>query len=344
MVRVWLTLIVVPREKSMNVLLLSFALVLMFSPVGRSGEVERLGHVEFKGDIHKAKNVSAITVVKGYLVVGSDEGNTVQILKPDGDRYTVLPQDVILDGHAKEIDIEGIAAEGDLVYVVGSHSRVRKTVDDQRSAQENRQRLLVVERDESRERLYRFRLDGHGEVSALEVTSLMPVIEQDPVLQAFTRVPSKENGVDIEGIAVRDGRLYIGFRGPVLRDNYVPVLRARFGNPVSDASLLFVNLGGRGIRDLAPARNGLLILAGPVGDGPGSYQLYFWDGHDCLPGQRRPGELLGRLELLGKIATEGEAKAEGVTVLEESDKAYEVLIVFDGLKDGGAMRYRVMKP
>jgi hypothetical protein len=328
----------------MHVMWLSIALVLVLSPTGSSGEVERLGRVEFKGDIHKAKNVSGIAVVKGYLVVGSDEGNTVQILKHDGDRYTVLPRDVILDGQAKEIDIEGIAAEDGFVYVVGSHSRVRKKVDDTHTAQENRQRLLVVERDENRERLYRFRLDSNGEMSALEVTSLMPAIEQDPVLHAFTRVPSKENGVDIEGIAVRDGRLYVGFRGPVLRDNYVPVLHTRFGNPVSDVSLLFVNLGGLGIRDLAPVRHGFLILAGPVGDGPGSYQLYFWDGRDCLPGRRPPEEPVGRIEWLGTIATEEEAKAEGVTVLEESQMAYEVIIVFDGLKNGGAMRYRVMKP
>jgi hypothetical protein len=328
----------------MSVMWLSVALVLMLSSVGHSGEVERLGRVEFKGDIHKAKNVSAIAVVKGYLVIGSDEGNRVQMLTRDGDRYTVLPTDVILDGQAKEIDIEGIAAEEDLVYVVGSHSRVRKTVDDSHTVDENRQRLLVVERDESRERLYRFRVDGQGAVSALEVTSLMPAIEQNPVLQTFTRVPSKENGVDIEGIAVRDGHLYVGFRGPVLRDNYVPVLRARFGHPISDASLLFVNLGGLGIRDLAPVRDGLLILAGPVGDGPGAYHLYVWDGRDCLPGQRRPDEPVGRLEWLGKMATEKEAKAEGLTVLDESNTAYEVLIVFDGLKDGGATRYRVMKP
>jgi hypothetical protein len=328
----------------MSVMWLSVALVLMLSSVGHSGEVERLGRVEFKGDIHKAKNVSAIAVVKGYLVIGSDEGNRVQMLTRDGDRYTVLPTDVILDGQAKEIDIEGIAAEEDLVYVVGSHSRVRKTVDDSHTVDENRQRLLVVERDESRERLYRFRVDGQGAVSALEVTSLMPAIEQNPVLQTFTRVPSKENGVDIEGIAVRDGHLYVGFRGPVLRDNYVPVLRARFGHPISDASLLFVNLGGLGIRDLAPVRDGLLILAGPVGDGPGAYHLYVWDGRDCLPGQRRPDEPVGRLEWLGKMATEKEAKAEGITVLDESNTAYEVLIVFDGLKDGGATRYRVMKP
>jgi hypothetical protein len=99
----------------------------------------------------------------------------------------------------------------------------------------------MVERDESRERLYRFRLDGNGEVSALEVTSRMPAIEQDPVLQAYTRVPSKENGVDIEGIAVRDGRLYVGFR------------------------------------------------------------LYFWDGRDCLPGQRRPDEPVGGSSGWGRL-------------------------------------------
>jgi hypothetical protein len=328
----------------MHVRLLLVALVLMLSVVAHSGEIERLGHVEFKGDIHKAKNVSAIAVVKGYLVIGSDEGNRVQLLTREGDRYRVLPPEVILDEQANEIDIEGIAADEDVVYVIGSHARVRKTVDDTHTVQENRQRLLMVARDEDRERLYRFRVDGHGAVSALEVTSLMPVIAQDPVLQGFTRVPSKENGVDIEGLAVRDGHLYVGFRGPVLRGNYVPVLRARFGHPISDTSLLFVNLGGLGIRDLAAVREGLLILAGPVGDGPGAYHLYIWDGRDSLPGQRRPDEPVGRLEWLGKIVTEDEAKAEGVTVLDESETAYEVLIVFDGLKDGGATRYRVMKP
>src|SRR5262245_60839271 len=77
-----------------------------------------------------------------------------------------------------------------------------------------------------------------------------------------------------------------GFRGPVLRENYTPVLRFTFAVPVIESDLLYVNLGGRGIRDLTRARGGLLVLAGPVGDGPGSYQLYFWDGKDCLPGTR----------------------------------------------------------
>jgi hypothetical protein len=204
----------------MQRILLSLTLVLVLTPAVRGGEPERLGGVEFKGHIHHPMDVSAIAVVKGYLVIGSDEGNMVQILKRDGERYKVF-RDVILDAHGKEIDIEGITSEGDTVYVVGSHSRHREKVEEQNTSQENRQRLLIVQRDESRERLYRFRLDADGKESQLEVTSLMPAIEQDPVLKEFTRLPGKENGVDIEGLAVRDGRLYVGFRGPVLRDNFV---------------------------------------------------------------------------------------------------------------------------
>jgi hypothetical protein len=327
----------------MRVILLSLTLVLVLSPAVRSGEIERLGSVEFTGAIHEPKEISAVAIIKGYLVIGSDESHTVQILKRDGDRYRVFGE-VILDDNKKEIDIEGITAEEDIVYVVGSHSRVRKTVKEKNTFQENRQQILLVEREESREWLYRFRIDADGKGLQRESTTLMPAIEQDPVLKDFTRVPSKENGVDIEGIAVRDGLLYIGFRGPVLRDNYVPIMTGRFGSPFSDASLVFVKLGGRGVRDLTPVRDGFLILAGPVGDGPGSYQLYFWDGRDCLPGQRVPEEKAGRIELLSEVATAANAKAEGVAVLEESNSVYEVLIVFDGVKNGGATRYRVAKP
>ena len=40
------------------------------------------------------------------------------------------------------------------------------------------------------------------------------MIAKSDVLAPFTRLPAKENGVDIEGIAVRDDLLYVGFRGP----------------------------------------------------------------------------------------------------------------------------------
>ena len=57
------------------------------------------------------------------------------------------------------------------------------------------------------------------------------------MLQRFTQIPSKENGVDIEAIAVKgkDGdKLHLGFRGPVLRDNLVPIMVLDFNRIPKD--------------------------------------------------------------------------------------------------------------
>ena len=105
---------------------------------------------------------------------------------------------------------------------------------------------------------------------------------------------------------------------------------------------MFVNLGGRGVRDLTRINDGFLILAGPVGDGPGSSQVYFWDGEDCLPGERISGKV-GRIELLGEIPVYENMKAEGLALVKESESDYEVLIVFDGLKNGAPVRLKILK-
>ena len=101
----------------------------------------------------------------------------------------------------------------------------------------------------------------------------------------FTKIPSKENGIDIEGIASDGDKLYIGFRGPVLRGNYVPVMVIKDCDNPSDYELLFVNLDGNGIRDICKVEDGFLIISGPMGDGVGNYQLYFWNGVDSIPGK-----------------------------------------------------------
>ena len=35
---------------------------------------------------------------------------------------------------------------------------------------------------------------------------------------------------------------------------------------------------GRGVRDLASFKGGILILAGPAASEPGTYAIYWWDG------------------------------------------------------------------
>src|SRR5262249_4849339 len=116
----------------------------------------------------------------------------------------------------------------------------------------------------------------------------------------------------------------------------------RFGNPVGAADLVFVDLGGLGIRDLTWAKEGFLILAGPVGHGPGGYRVFLWDGRDCLPGRRTVGDR-GQVRLLGEVPTPAAAGAEVCSILSEPGSASEILVVSDGARAGGATRFRATK-
>ena len=129
----------------------------------------------------------------------------------------------------------------------------------------------------------------------------------------------------------------------MLRGNWVPVMRLRFDAP-DDYSLRFVRLGGRGIRGMASVSTGFVLLAGPMADGPGSYQIYHWDGKDTVPGSDRAHAEMGRVDLLGEVAHPEDGKAEGIVVLDESASGYELLLVFDGVERGIARRYEVAKP
>jgi Protein of unknown function (DUF3616) len=111
---------------------------------------------------------------------------------------------------------------------------------------------------------------------------------------------------------------------------------------VTEVELVYVQLDGLGFRDIIRVEHGFLILAGPVGDGPGLYQVYFWDGEDCLPGDRTVGKI-GRIEYLGVIPMDGDGKAEGLTLLKQSSSVYEVAIVFDGLKNGSPTLFGIAK-
>jgi hypothetical protein len=94
----------------------------------------------------------------------------------------------------------------------------------------------------------------------------------------------EKNGLTIEGVAIKDDvTLLAGFRGPVLDGNRAVVLsvdiNSLFGGSGHDHRLFRLPLGdGRGVRDLATFENKILILAGPVADGPGAYAVYVWDG------------------------------------------------------------------
>ncbi len=297
--------------------------------------------IRISGDILARENVSAVTRFRSFLIIGADEGadggkdeNRIQLLKMNSDGSCAAADSILLM-QGKELDIEGICAEDDLVYVIGSHSSKRKKIKADSSYKKNRETFHQdkIEDEISRDWLCRLRLNDEGKAADKDRISLRGIIRNDPALQAFCNIPSKENGVDIEGAAIKDSWLHIGFRGPVFRDNYVPVMRLRWEEP-EKYELLYVQLGGRGIRDLAAVSDGFLILAGPVGDGSDSYQIWHWNGKDMVPGKDRRPEELGRQRLLGEIPPpDMQSKAEGLAVLEERQDSWQLVIACDGAKD-----------
>ena len=329
-----------------------------YSPDVQAGKVEVLGEAKLSGDIKKSKNLSGIAFIDDYLIVGSDEGRIVQFLKReargayklDGQlNLEIDDRDAALDEKEKqqEIDIEGLAVEGRTLYVLGSHARDRNVPKDGSSAADAWKELAGVDTNPSRKRLFRVELDGSLKPSKIDQMSLEDAIAGSSVLERFLKIPSKENGIDIEGLAVKDGLLFAGFRGPVLRGNRVPVMRFRWGMP-HDATIVCVRLGGLGIRDMVVVKDGFLILAGPLGDAEGPYVVYLWDGSDMTvepAGQPSSGE---HVRLIGPITPpkdpEGRpTKAEGLALIKESALRYEVLVVFDGAKGGGAQRLELTR-
>ena len=312
--------------------------------------LEELGKIEFKGKVKKDEDISAIVAFGDFLAIASDESKRkIQILeKKTSDCYEVrkdleIKLPVLAEQDDQEIDIEGMSiSDDDTLFVIGSHSLKRLKLKDDETYHNNLERITTVVTEDKKNSIFKLIIDPlTGKEKDKKTIRIKEIIENDPVLGIFTKIPSKENGIDIEGIASDKDSLYIGFRGPVLRGNYVPVMVINdFANP-ADYELRFVNLSGYGIRDLCKVEDGFLIIAGPVGDGVGSYQLYFWNGVDSIPGKGKPQET--KISFLSEIPTEKGSKAEGITLLEETSSVYKFMIVYDGLPNGDATIFQVKK-
>jgi len=162
-----------------------------------------------------------------------------------------------------------------------------------------------------------------------------------------------QQGVNIEGMAVQGGQLYFGFRGPVL-EGVARVLavnaEALFSPQAASAPKATVTrlaLGQRrGIRDMVAVKTGFLLLAGPddsrASQGAG-WTVAWWDGK-AATSVVQP-KLLATLDLSGvKLRQcDKELKPEAITVLEETPVAYKLLVLSDGLCDGGPLAFTIAR-
>ncbi|GAA4324049.1 DUF3616 domain-containing protein [Pontixanthobacter gangjinensis] len=169
-------------------------------------------------------------------------------------------------------------------------------------------------------------------------TELHNALMRDEHLERFMMIPCKDNGFDIEGLAVCNERIFIGLRGPVL-NGYAVILEISCKE--FDGELLlskkqdeeklyrkhFVDLRGMGIRELNITKNGdLYLLAGPTMDLDGTISIYKIEGG--LPD--RHGSVIHEPERLFDVARgseleHGADKAEGMAFLPNG----RLLITYD---------------
>jgi hypothetical protein len=301
--------------------------------------ITTLQPMDLNGAIDASLDLSGAVVVGNCLILGADEGHSLQLLRSakEGGRWRLMKQ-LPLAKQDQETDIEAITYGDGYLYVIGSHSWRRKRLKPELSMAKNRERLRQVDQQESRSRLYRIAFDpSTGKLGGKQRIDLSKRLRKDSLLGLFWGIPGKENGIDIEGIAFRDGLLYLGFRGPVLRHNLVPVMLLNFNQP-KRYQLRFVCLDGQGIRDMVALDQGFLILSGPVNDATGPFCLWWWDGNDQIPGKDRAASAT---QLLGAVSTPGGAKAEGLALLQQDQMQAMVLVIYETETAAQAVSMRV---
>jgi len=305
---------------------------------------------EFNDDEERNNLSGAACNPQGVCLLIGDEKRYARFFAIDGDVLRPAARLFLLTDQEtgkKESDGEGIAFAGGAFYVIGSHSRDKKA----REAP-------------SRHFIFRYRADLQAAPTAdigsatsvsplVERASLDAIIAAHPILsqhlgEAPGDTPNSDpnlsepsHGVNIEGLAVSADRMFVGFRGPVDEGGAIVLglgVNALFAGAAQQAETYRLNLGaGQGVRDLAAVRGGILVLSGPerrnkVVPNP---EFFFWEA----------GSGPARLVRLGRLdGSGGKDNPESITVLEETDRDYRVLVLWDGDQGGRPMIVRVPKP
>ena len=288
-----------------------------------------------------------------------DEGAEARYATLDRQALRIDAEPVVLRGTTDELDAESAATDGRYFYVAGSHSAKRGDC----ASNPGSRHVIRFRLDPATGRA--LRTPSGALVDYADSGKLWPLMQALPELAPYVgerkclgdappdKAPERagQQGVNIEGMAVQGGQLYFGFRGPVL-DGVARVLvvntEALFSpQPASDAkpTVTRLTLGPhQGIRDMVAVKNGLLLLAGPDDSRTSQnagWTVAWWDGKTAADVVQP--RLLAALDLSGVTLRkcDKELKPEAITVLEETATTYQLLVLSDGLCDGGPLTFTV---
>jgi hypothetical protein len=279
-------------------------------------------------------DISALAVSGDDLFVACDETASIERLVRDGagfghhthlrlGEFFTLP-----DGPDGEMDIEGLSISDDTLWVVGSHSLKRERPQrDENGSVVALDRMMEIEhspnryflgcvplvRDENGRLMLCSEVDGRRAASIAmkrRRSRLLKWLRDDAHLGPFLCIPSKENGFDVEGIAAKGDRVWIGLRGPVLRGHAV-ILELQF-KLTKRGHLKALRIDGRqryrkhvfdsaglGVRDLCFDGTDMLVLVGTplASDGPARVLRWRDAAYDTTSGVIQPDRLQAVVEL-----------------------------------------------
>lgn len=336
------------------------------APASRIGQIELtfsdLQALRRLGD-PVAKDLSAVARAGSCLFLACDEAAGLERLtrRADG-RYGDHQHISLADffdlpgGPEEEMDIEGLAAVDGYLWIVGSHSLKRKKPagKDGKGA-EALARMEEVEREANRFFLGRVPMQeempgvfvlrakvGERRTACLSLGvggGLARWLRKDLPLAPFLKVPAKENGLDIEGIAVRGERVWLGLRGPVLGGHAVVLELAlkepkrgrlkprKIGPGKQRYRKHLLDTGGLGIRDLRLDGDDLLLLVGPTMALEGTAQVLRWRG--AVADDTEALVPAHRLELMADLPYSREADhPEGLELWPDGGNS-ALLVVYD---------------
>lgn len=234
------------------------------------------------------RNLSAIAKAGDFLWTASDEGRTIECLEPSAGGYRLRRQyqlDALFPelpgGKNDEADIESLEAAQGRLWICGSHGRVRRKpgspglINAQIRYRPSRNLLGAIALTDDGGAL-----KGAGQAMPFFGRgSLRVSLRGNPYLQPFIDLPSKENGLDVEGLLVRGRRAYVGLRGPLVESIALVAELSIADRPAINMDMQamhLVDLGGLGVRDLAHLGSDIGVLAGPMSSAPGPFRIFRW--------------------------------------------------------------------
>lgn len=319
-------------------------------------------------------DISAVSLTpSGHLWVGSDELLTLERLSPIGHNMYGEQTSFNLKNYLDlfdpedEIDIEGMDYSDGYLWIMGSQSSKRKKPKG-KGTEKDLARLATISYDANRFLLARLPViegelfktcdpaDGNNTKMTAAMLEkhekfgniLLEALQEDDHLSQFLKaeIPSKDNGLDIEGIVAHQNRIFLGLRGPVLR-GWAVILELELIEKEPGILTLkeigknnrkyrkhFFDLNGLGIRELCFYHDDLILLAGPTMSLEGAMEVFVWKDvlkvdEDTLNPQAEDG-----LEAIFNLPfTLGSDHAEGLTLYPCLGQDNALLVVYDSPSD-----------